>query len=212
MVSSKRKENSVKPSMKNNRLKQVRLRQHKTQKDVATAIGVSDRAIAHYEKGIREPNLETWIKLSKVFNLPVDFLQGNSFSPYQQGQNDSFAQFAYDYGLLSETDGEFNNLTEQDKEKISFSLISLKHLLAILIEADQSLKSPIYKKYLNNICDLLILLQTPYWNEEIHGGSQRIKVIKTFNTAISEFERYIKNSDIGHLIFQDNNNGTSKRD
>lgn len=81
MVSSKRKENSVKPSMKNNRLKQVRLRQHKTQKDVATAIGVSDRAIAHYEKGIREPKLETWIKLADLFDVPVSYLQGVSNIP-----------------------------------------------------------------------------------------------------------------------------------
>lgn len=64
--------------MKNNRLKQVRLRQHKTQKDVATAIGVSDRAIAHYEKGIREPKLETWLKLANFFNVPVSYLQGVS--------------------------------------------------------------------------------------------------------------------------------------
>ena len=54
-----------------NRIKQLRLERHKTQKEVGKAIGLSDRAIAHYEKGIREPKLETWIKLADFFNVPV---------------------------------------------------------------------------------------------------------------------------------------------
>lgn len=59
-----------------NRIKQLRLEQHKTQKEVGEAVGLSDRAIAHYEKGIREPKLETWIKLANFFNVPVSYLQG----------------------------------------------------------------------------------------------------------------------------------------
>lgn len=65
-----------------NRIKQVRLERHKTQKEVGKAVGKSDRAIAHYEKGIREPNLETWIKLAKFFNVAVPYLQGISDVPY----------------------------------------------------------------------------------------------------------------------------------
>lgn len=61
-----------------NRIKQLRLEQHKTQKEVGKAIGLSDRAIAHYEKGIREPKLETWIKLADFFDVPVYYLQGIS--------------------------------------------------------------------------------------------------------------------------------------
>jgi transcriptional regulator with XRE-family HTH domain len=59
-----------------NRIKQLRLEQHKTQKEVGEAVGLSDRAIAHYEKGIREPKLETWIKLADFFEVPVSYLQG----------------------------------------------------------------------------------------------------------------------------------------
>lgn len=59
-----------------NRIKQLRLEQHKTQKEVGKAVGLSDRAIAHYEKGIREPKLETWIKLADFFDVPVSYLQG----------------------------------------------------------------------------------------------------------------------------------------
>lgn len=61
-----------------NRIKQLRLEQHKTQKEVGKAVGLSDRAIAHYEKGIREPKLETWLKLADFFNVPAPYLQGLS--------------------------------------------------------------------------------------------------------------------------------------
>lgn len=61
-----------------NRIKQLRLEQHKTQKEVGKAVGLSDRAIAHYEKGIREPKLETWIKLADFFGVPVSYIQGVS--------------------------------------------------------------------------------------------------------------------------------------
>lgn len=63
-----------------NRIKQLRLEQHKTQKEVGKAIGLSDRAIAHYEKGIREPKLETWIKLANYFDVTVPYLQGYGLS------------------------------------------------------------------------------------------------------------------------------------
>lgn len=61
-----------------NRIKQVRLEKRKTQKELAKAVGLSDRAIAHYENGIREPKLETWIKLAEYLNVPVSYLQGIS--------------------------------------------------------------------------------------------------------------------------------------
>ena len=63
-----------------NRIKQLRLEQHKTQKEVGEAVGLSDRAIAHYEKGIREPKLETWQKLANYFDVTVYYLQGYGLS------------------------------------------------------------------------------------------------------------------------------------
>lgn len=65
-------------SANQNRIKQLRLERHKTQKEVGKAIGLSDRAIAHYEKGIREPKLETWEKLANFFNVSVSYLMGIS--------------------------------------------------------------------------------------------------------------------------------------
>lgn len=79
-----------------NRIKQLRLERHKTQKEVGKAIGLSDRAIAHYEKGIREPKLETWFKLSDYFNVPVSYLQGIGNSRNYEENVNTFKQDLYE--------------------------------------------------------------------------------------------------------------------
>lgn len=76
-------------SANQNRIKQLRLEQRKTQKEVGKAVGLSDRAIAHYEKGIREPKLDIWIKLADYFGVSVSYLQGvteNSSPKSVQGE------------------------------------------------------------------------------------------------------------------------------
>lgn len=70
-----------KERMNNNRIKEIRLSQHKTQKDLAKLLGVSEQAIAYYEKALREPPLKTWLKLANFFNVPVSYLQGVSNIP-----------------------------------------------------------------------------------------------------------------------------------
>lgn len=64
--------------MNNNRLKEIRLTQHKTQKDIAKFLGVTEQAIAYYEKAQREPPLATWQKLSDYLNVPPSYLMGTS--------------------------------------------------------------------------------------------------------------------------------------
>lgn len=65
-----------KEPMNNNRIKEVRLAQHKTQKDLAKLLGVSEQAIAYYEKALREPPLASWIKMANYLNVSVPYLQG----------------------------------------------------------------------------------------------------------------------------------------
>ena len=44
-----------KEPMNHNRIKEVRLEKHKTQKDLAKLLNVSEQAISYYEKALREP-------------------------------------------------------------------------------------------------------------------------------------------------------------
>ena len=59
-----------------NRLKEIRQEKKLSQKDLAKKLNISQQAISLYEKGGREPKLETWQKLADFFNVSVPYLQG----------------------------------------------------------------------------------------------------------------------------------------
>ena len=66
-----------------NRLKEIRQEKNLSQTDIAKALGVTRQAISLYEKGDREPKLETWQKLADYFNVSVPYLQGMDQIWYQ---------------------------------------------------------------------------------------------------------------------------------
>ena len=63
------------------KLKECRKNQNKTQKDVASYLGISERGYQNYEIGKREPNHETTIKLADYFEVSTDYLLGRSDNP-----------------------------------------------------------------------------------------------------------------------------------
>ena len=60
------------------RLKDLRSEKGVTQREVASAIGVTLSAYSNYEQGLREPNVEIIIKLCKYYNVSADYLLGLS--------------------------------------------------------------------------------------------------------------------------------------
>ena len=70
-----------------NRIKKLRLEKKISQQKLADEIGVTRQAISLFEKGEREPKLETWIKLTKYFDVPMDYLQGSmSYLNYKKSE------------------------------------------------------------------------------------------------------------------------------
>jgi transcriptional regulator with XRE-family HTH domain len=63
-----------------NQIKAVRTAKGISQADVAKALHISRQAVSLYEKGKREPRIETWKQLSKFLGVPVEYLQGRSES------------------------------------------------------------------------------------------------------------------------------------
>lgn len=59
-----------------NKLKELRLEKGLTQAEVSIALGLSRNAFANYEKGLRQPSLETLKALCKFFNVTADYLLG----------------------------------------------------------------------------------------------------------------------------------------
>lgn len=60
------------------RLKEVRLENGLTCKQVADALNVSTRLVHFWESGDRECNFETLLKLSELLNVTIDYLLGKS--------------------------------------------------------------------------------------------------------------------------------------
>lgn len=61
-----------------NNIRKLRLEQNVSQAELAEVLKISRQAISNYEKGLREPKLETWKKLADYFTVPVEYLQGYS--------------------------------------------------------------------------------------------------------------------------------------
>ena len=63
------------------RLKELRTQRHMLQKDVAQRLGIDRTTYAKYESGASEPNHETLLKLSELFDVSADYLLGRELSP-----------------------------------------------------------------------------------------------------------------------------------
>ena len=62
------------------RIKELRLAHSLTLKEVASAIGLSFMAYAHYEYGDRQPSIDTLNKLCDLFEVSSDYLIGRTDS------------------------------------------------------------------------------------------------------------------------------------
>ena len=58
-------------------LKKIRTQKGLTQQAVADGIQCSPTVYSRYERGEREPSIETLLKLSAFFDVTVDYLLGN---------------------------------------------------------------------------------------------------------------------------------------
>lgn len=60
------------------KLKLLREEKNLTQNDLAKLLNVSKANISRYESGIRQPSIETIIRIAKFFNVSIDWLFGRS--------------------------------------------------------------------------------------------------------------------------------------
>lgn len=63
--------------MNGNKLKNLRENKGLLQKELADKIGISLSSISMYERGERQPDNDTLKKISKFFNVTVDYLLDN---------------------------------------------------------------------------------------------------------------------------------------
>ena len=55
-------------------LKKIRKIRNLNQQKVAMDLNISREALSHYENGRREPSLDMLVKMSKYYNVSIDYL------------------------------------------------------------------------------------------------------------------------------------------
>lgn len=98
-----------------NRIKQMRLENSWTQKDLAIKLGLkNDTAIANYETGYSTPKDEVKFKMCELFNCSLDYLMGKS----DIRNNEEKEQDILDLAKVGFTKENYNPPTEKQKEQI----------------------------------------------------------------------------------------------
>lgn len=97
------------------RLKELRVSENKTQKDVANFLHMTQAGYQNYESGETEPNIDNLIKLADYFNVSLDYLVGRDFKN--------------EFGYMSEEEQglvrEFRKLNKLNKVRIIAQLAGL---------------------------------------------------------------------------------------
>lgn len=64
-------------------LRKIRKLRKLNQQKVAMELNISREALSHYENGKREPSLDMLIKMSRYFNVSIDYLiTGEEFTKH----------------------------------------------------------------------------------------------------------------------------------
>ena len=108
-------------------LKNLRKQKNMRQDEVAKAINISQTAYSYYENGKRDPDINTLIELSKLFNTTIDNLirdnpdkiDYNNIMPYQKELIDLIIQANQAEGAKIEayTLGLFEGKKEYERKK-----------------------------------------------------------------------------------------------
>lgn len=80
-------------------LKNLRVSNKKTQKEVADFLGIDRTTYVKYENGQTEPNINNIKKLADYFNVSTDYLLGRSNptgSDFSESKNDNGLIFSYE--------------------------------------------------------------------------------------------------------------------
>lgn len=63
------------------RIKELRVQNNVTQKQLAAILSVSEVSVQRFEYGTARPSLDTLIIISNYFNVSLDYLVGRSDNP-----------------------------------------------------------------------------------------------------------------------------------
>lgn len=115
-------------TMKNigERIKTLRKKKHWTQDELAHHLEVAPSSVGSYERGSRQPTIENLIRMSKYFNVSLDYLlcqteDERTLSNFKREDSKDLKDFLRDQSVM------FTGLelSDQDKDKILHILTGL---------------------------------------------------------------------------------------
>lgn len=84
-----------------NRFKELRIAHgFKTQKDLADALFVNQTAVSQWERGATRPTSEMQMKLSRLYNVSIDYLLGNDVVEMKSPANPEIDEAGLDEELI----------------------------------------------------------------------------------------------------------------
>ena len=112
-------------------LKKLREKQGLTQKELADKLNSSASRVSMYEQNRREPDLETIIKISNIFDCTIDYLLGNEKEkPVQMNRQYNLSPFEFDllkaYWSKPEVREAVNKLLDLNDKVIIYTAASSK--------------------------------------------------------------------------------------
>lgn len=128
--------------MFNKRLQQLRKSVKLTQDELANRLSINRGTYANYERGHRQPDFDTLIKIADYFDVSTDFLLGREeVSPTFGKENSTL------YDQLGISEEEFGKLTAYQQEVLEWAATDA---------------GPIFKNKSTNALDMLERLEIAY--------------------------------------------------
>ena len=108
------------------RIKVLRKRKHWTQDELAHHLEVAPSSVGSYERGARQPTIENIIRMSKYFNVSIDYLlcqtdDERTLTEFKKEDSKDIKEFLRDQSVM------FNGLelSDKDKQRVMDILIGL---------------------------------------------------------------------------------------
>ncbi|MFT8556534.1 helix-turn-helix domain-containing protein [Liquorilactobacillus hordei] len=106
--------------MLSQRLKELRQNKEYTQEYVGKIVHVSDKTVGAWERGIRQPSIESIQSLARLFNVTTDYLLGAE-SPKDDKDLKNFLDQNFNRGMTYDN----KELTDGDREKLKIALTQI---------------------------------------------------------------------------------------
>ena len=107
-----------------NRIKELRECGNISQEELATALDTTQQSISLYERGDREPKIETWQKLADFFKVSVPYLQGfdehksNRLKELRNRNHLTLKELGQNVGMANNTLSQYENGKRNPNEKV----------------------------------------------------------------------------------------------